>query len=122
MALVEHPVDPAEIECVMAFFRANKRPGHILGQDRDFLVWQLSPRRCRGFEQAGLSAVTLWDGGEIVGMLGVIGLKFNRDGAILDGGWLCNLIAIPFGRRLDAPHESGPQLAAAGHWCRWISL
>jgi hypothetical protein len=95
MALVERPVDPAEIECVMAFFRANKRPGHILGQDRDFLVWQLSPRRCRGFEQAGLSAVTLWDGVKIVGMLGVIGSKFNRDGAILDGGWLCNLIVLP---------------------------
>jgi GNAT superfamily N-acetyltransferase len=95
MALVERPVDPAEIECVMAFFRANKRPGHILGQDRDFLVWQLSPGRCRGFEHAGLSALALWDGDEIVGLLGVIGAKFNRDGSVFDGGWLCNLIVLP---------------------------
>jgi GNAT superfamily N-acetyltransferase len=95
MSLVERPVDPAEIDSVMAFLRANKRPGHILGHDRDFLVWQLSPGRCRGFEHAGLSALALWDGDEIVGLLGVIGAKFNRDGSIFDGGWLCNLIVLP---------------------------
>jgi hypothetical protein len=95
MALVERPVEAAEIDRVFAFFRFHKGPQHILGRDREFLVWQFDPERCRGFEQAGLSAVTLWDGNDIVGFLGVIGAKFNRDGAIIDGGWLCNLIVLP---------------------------
>ena len=105
MALIERFIDSSEIDRVVAFFRANKRPGHIFGQDREFLTWQLSPQRCRGFGEAGLSAVTLWDGGEIAGLLGVIGSKFNRDGAIVDGGWLCNLIVLP-------------QYRATGGWMR----
>jgi hypothetical protein len=105
MALIEHFIDSSEIDRVMAFFRANKRPGHILGQDREFLTWQLSPRRCRGFEEAALSAIVLWDGSEIAGLLGVIGSQFNRDGAIVEGGWLCNLIVLP-------------QYRAIGGWMR----
>ena len=95
----------SEIDRVVTFFRANKRTGHILGRDREFLTWQLSPHRCRGFEEAALSAITLWDGGEIAGLLGVIGSKFNRDGTIVEGGWLCNLIVLP-------------QYRAIGGWMR----
>jgi hypothetical protein len=95
MALVERFIDSTEIDRVLAFFRAHKRPQHILGRDADFLIWQLSPERCRGFEQAGLSAATLWDGNELVGILGVIGCRFNSSGAAIDGGWLCNLIVLP---------------------------
>jgi Acetyltransferase (GNAT) domain len=105
MALVERPIDPAEIDRVLTFFRGYKRPQHILGQDRDFLLWQFSPERCRGFEQAGLSAIALWDDDEIVGFLGVIGCRFNWNGAICDGGWLCNLIVLP-------------QYRAVGGWMR----
>jgi hypothetical protein len=105
MSLVERFIDPTEIDRVLAFFRSYKRPEHILGHDRDFLVWQFSPERCRGFELAGLSVATLWDGDEIVGMLGVIGSQFNRDGAVADGGWLCNLIVLP-------------QYRAVGGWMR----
>ncbi len=95
MALVERFVDRTEIDRVLTFFREHKPPRHILGQDRDFLIWQFSPERCRGFEGAGLSAVTLWDGDEIVGFLGVIGCGFNRNGVVIDGGWLCNLVVLP---------------------------
>lgn len=95
MTLVERPVDRTEIDRVLTFFRGYKQPQHILGQDRDFLLWQFSPERCRGFEQAGLSAITLWDNDEIVGFLGVIGCRFNWNGETYDGGWLCNLIVLP---------------------------
>ena len=105
MTLVERPIDPAEIDRVLTFFRGYKQPQHILGQDRDFLLWQFSPERCRGLEQAGLSAITLWDDDEIVGFLGVIGCRFNRNGATCDGGWLCNLIVLP-------------QYRAVGGWMR----
>jgi hypothetical protein len=105
MALIERFIDSSEIDRVLAFFRANKRPGHILGQDREFLTWQLAAERCKGFEESGLSAITLWDDGDIAGMLGVIGTKFNRDGAIVEGGWLCNLIVLP-------------QYRAIGGWMR----
>ena len=100
MAVVERLIDAAEVDRVLAFFRDFKRPGHILGHDRDFLLWQFSPERCRGFEQAGLSAITLWDDDEIVGFLGVIGCGFNWNGAASDGGWLCNLIVAPEYRAL----------------------
>jgi len=105
MTLDERFIAPNEINQVMAFFRAYKHPQYILGRDRDFLTWQLSPQRCRGFEQAGLSAVTLWDGDELVGLLGVIGCGFNGNGAVVDGGWLCNLIVLP-------------QYRSAGGWMR----
>ena len=95
MALVERFVDPSEIDQVLAFFRGYKKPEHILGRDRDFLVWQFSPERCRGFDKAGLSAVTLWDNDKLIGTLGVIGCAFNCNGAVIDGGWLCNLIVLP---------------------------
>jgi GNAT superfamily N-acetyltransferase len=95
MALAERFVDRTEIDRVLTFFRDHKPPQHILGQDREFLIWQFSPERCRGFEGAGLSAVTLWDGNEIVGFLGVIGCGFNRNGVVIDGGWLCNLVVLP---------------------------
>ena len=94
MALAERIIGSTEIDRVLTFFRGYKQPQHILGHDRDFLLWQFSPQRCRGFEQAGLSAVTLWDGNEIVGFLGIIGCGFNRNGAVIDGGWLCNLIVL----------------------------
>ena len=105
MAVVERLIDAAEVDRVLAFFRDVKRPGHILGHDRDFLLWQFSPERCRGFEEAGLSAITLWDDEEIVGFLGVIGCRFNWNGATSDGGWLCNLIVAP-------------QYRAVGGWMR----
>jgi len=95
MPLVERFIDPTEIDRVLTFFRGYKQPQHILGQDRDFLVWQFSPERCRGFEGAGLAACTLWDDDEIVGFVGIIGSRFNRNGAVIDGGWLCNLIVLP---------------------------
>jgi hypothetical protein len=95
MGLVERFVDPAETDRILSFFRGYKHSQHILGRDRDFLVWQFSPERCRGFERRGLSAIALWDGHDIVGLIGVIGCGFNRDGTVIDGGWLCNLIVLP---------------------------
>jgi hypothetical protein len=108
MALTERYVDPTEIDKVMAFFRAHWDPQHILGHDREFLIWQFSPERCAGFEQAGLSAATLWDGNKLVGFLGVIGCGFNGSGTVVHGAWLCNLIVLP-------------QYRPVGGWMRLMS-
>ena len=99
VGLTERCVEVAEIDTVMDFLRANWDPQHILGNDRDFLVWQFAPSRCRGFEHAGLSVVGLWDRSKLAGMVGLIGCRFNRDGVGLDGAWLCNLIVLPEYRR-----------------------
>jgi hypothetical protein len=108
MALTERSVDRTEIDQVMSFLRANWHPQHILGHDRDFLAWQFAPARCRGFEQAGLSVVGLWDQHKLAGMVGLIGCGFNQNGAVVDGAWLCNLIVLPDYRR-------------AGGWMRLMS-
>jgi hypothetical protein len=93
-------VEAAEIDQVMRFLRTHWNPNHILGRDREFLLWQLSPERCRGFEQAGLSAAALWAGDELVGILGAIGCRFNGNGTVIDGAWLCNLLVLPQYRAL----------------------
>lgn len=94
-ALTERHVDLGEIDDVMDFLRANWDRHYLLGNDGDFLAWQFAPARCRGFENAGLSVVGLRDQSELVGMVGLIGCRFNHNGVVVDGAWLCNLVVLP---------------------------
>ena len=93
--LVERFVDTSEIDTVMRFFREHWGKDHILGNDRDFMLWQMSPRRSPIFANAGLAALSYWDGLRLAGLIGVMSMPFNCNGEVADSAWLCNLQAAP---------------------------
>lgn len=95
MALVQRFIAPGEIGAAMAFFRDYWGANHILGNDRDFLLWQMSPRRSPIFENAGIAAISYWDDTRLIGLIGVMSMAFNCNGDVAEGAWLCNLQAAP---------------------------
>lgn len=111
MTLVERFVEPSEIDAVLEFFRLYWGSNHILGNDREYMVWQMSPERSPVFAGAGLAAVTYWDDGRLVGLIGVQSMPFNCDGDVADSAWLCNLGAAPE----YLPRGVGTKLMTAVH-------
>lgn len=95
MSIVERFVTPDEIDATMAFFRRYWGEKHILGNDRTFLKWQMSPERSPTFAGAGLAALTHWDDGRLIGLIGIQTMPFNCNGEVADSAWLCNLLAAP---------------------------
>jgi GNAT superfamily N-acetyltransferase len=95
VTLVERFVAPSEVDVAMEFFHRYWGANHILGNDREFMLWQMSPDRSPIFARAGLAALTYWDDDRLVGLIGVQSMPFNCDGEVADSAWLCNLQAAP---------------------------
>lgn len=95
MSLVERFIAPSEIDAAMEFFRLYWGANHILGNDREFMIWQMSPDRSPIFAGCGLAALSYWDGPRLVGLIGVQSMPFNYNGQSADSAWLCNLQAAP---------------------------
>lgn len=104
----------------MQFFRDYWGKNHILGNDRDFMLWQMSPQRSPIFKDAGLAAISYWDDGRLVGLIGVMSMDFNCNGEVAPGAWLCNLqadsayLAQGIGSKLmTSPHQLPISVVAA---------
>lgn len=101
----------ADLDAFAAFFARHWGAEHILARDREFACWQMSPARSTLFGDAALAGIGYWDGDALVGFIGAMPMDFNIDGRVVDGMWLCNLLAAP--DYLD--HGIGVKLMTAVH-------
>ncbi|WP_366653622.1 hypothetical protein [Fodinicurvata sp. EGI_FJ10296] len=81
-----------ETPAIVQFIASTWGPQHILARDAELLRWQLSWEFCPNERGSGLSALTVWNAGEIVGMQGLIHAPFRIGAERLTSVWLCNLM------------------------------
>ncbi|MGH9658285.1 MAG: hypothetical protein ACRD96_07055 [Bryobacteraceae bacterium] len=80
---------------MMQYIDRRWRSGHVLSRDRELLEWQYDPRLVVHGDFAGVTVQLAWQGGTIVGMLGLTGFVLSHDGIESPGVWLSNWYANP---------------------------
>jgi hypothetical protein len=82
----------SETPAIVRFISSTWGRNHILAKDMDLLQWQLSWHHSQKMRGSGVSALTVWNGDEIVGMQGLIHAPFRIGTERLTSVWLCNLM------------------------------
>lgn len=82
----------SETPDIIQFIASTWGRHHILANDADLLQWQLSWDLSPKMRGSGISALTVWDRNELVGMQGLIHAPFRIGAERLTSVWLCNLM------------------------------
>lgn len=118
--LVQRFPTSGETEAIVDFFKKYWGENHILSRRPDFMAWQFSNERNPLVDTDGISAITVWEDSQLVGMMGMIYIDFMVCGQKMPGLWLGNLMSAPdyknkgVGLRLMmSVHDIGANFVAA---------
>lgn len=90
MTLEIRSCQPDEIHKVVEFFRKVWGPNHIFVRNPEFMIWQMGASRDPHVSHPVISALTLWNGRDLIGFLGLINCDLNIDGRTFRSYWMCN--------------------------------